>query len=102
MDDDGEGIARACQIVERFGAVVIAADDALNGDARNLRGQRLRERATGALRHGRDPDHGDDGDQNRDDPPEGELSPQTAAIDNMIGIERHGMSPELMCRRVQP
>src|SRR5262249_35087895 len=42
--------------------------------------------------------HRADGDDNRADAPEGELAPHAAAIDDRIGIERHG-SPLLdSCR----
>ena len=35
--------------------------------------------------------HGDDGDQRRQNAPERQLAPHAAAIDDEIGIERHGV-----------
>ena len=42
--------------------------------------------------------HGDDGDEHRGDPPERQLAPHAAAIDDEIGIERHGLIPSNLIR----
>ena len=47
-------------------------------------------RAAMAGEHDARADHGDDGDEHRHDTPERQLAPHAAAIDDEIGIERHG------------
>src|SRR5215468_7095561 len=94
VHDDGAGVARARQIIKRFGAFVIAKDETLDGYARNLRRQRLGERGVGTAHHGSHADDPDDGDQHGRNTPEGHLAPQATAIDDMIGFERHGIAPD--------
>ena len=47
--------------------------------------------AVTASEHDARADHGDDGDQHGQDAPERQLAPHAAAIDDEIGIERHGV-----------
>ena len=86
--------ARLPEPLERLHAFLIAADQAGDGDARN-RAARLPGQHAGA-RHAQRSAHRNDGaddDEDREDAPEGELAPHPAAIDDGIGIERHGSSP---------
>src|SRR5262249_58701285 len=59
------------------------------------RSRRPTDQHVGAGRAQRGPyrDHGADGDDDRADAPDGELAPHAAAIDDRIGIERHGSPP---------
>src|SRR6185295_5226626 len=68
--------------------VLVAEDDAADGDPRDLRAAGPGE-ATGPESNRR---HDNRHDRNKDgeNPPEGELAPHPAAIDDMVGIERHG------------
>ena len=47
--------------------------------------------AVPGARSAADADHGDDREQHGEHAPEGELAPHPAAIDDGIGIERHGL-----------
>ena len=77
--------------VERLGALLVGADQAFDLDAR--------DRAAGASASPVRPvgqehaaaHHRDDGDEHREHAPERQLAPHPAAIDDMIGIERHGL-----------
>ena len=93
VDDDRAGRARVGEIFERFEAILVAADDTADGDPRNLRTDRLHEAAARSAEHHGDADDGRDGDQDGHGAPERELAPHTAAIDDMVGIERHVWSP---------
>src|SRR5215510_10914197 len=86
--------ARFPQPLQRLDPLQIGADEAGDGDARD-RSPRPPDQHVGAGRAQRGPyrDHRADGDDDRADAPEGELAPHAAAIDDRIGIERHGSPP---------
>ena len=75
------------QPVERLDAILVAADQAFDVDARD----RARRREATAPRRHRKPDHGNrrDRDDGGRDAPERQLAPYPAAIDDQIGIKRH-------------
>ena len=85
--------ARAPKPGERLYAILIAADQALNLDAGDI----------GARRHKSAPRNEHQccandrkhGDHQRTDTPKRKLAPHTAAIDDDIGIERHGFAPSI-------
>ena len=87
MQDHGTR-ARAAETLERRDAILVTADQALHGDAGDI----VAARQQPAAGHQRDAcaNQRDEHDQQRADAPEGELAPHAAAIDDGIGIERHG------------
>src|SRR4029077_16332242 len=91
MDDDGARQRRASEPVDRLHPVTIAADQALDGDAGDIGPHAGEARAIAAQRrHAGDGEH-DDADG--DDAPERELPAHTAAVDDQVGIKRHGRAP---------
>ena len=83
--------ARFPEPLQRLHPLLIGADEAGDGDARD-RSARAPDQHVGAGRaqRGAHRDHRADGDDDRADAPEGELAPHAATIDDSIGIERHG------------
>ena len=79
------------QPLERLDALAVAADQAFDVDPGDRPAGAAGERAAMAGEHDARADHGDDGDEHRHDAPERQLAPHAAAIDDEIGIERHGV-----------
>ena len=76
------GRMRGGDVVDELERFPVAGDDALDGDARDMRGQPAAARARKAPRAGAE--RHDDG-QRGGDAPEGQLAPQASAIDEVIG-----------------
>src|SRR5215469_9828461 len=88
VDDDSANHAGPCQPIELLGAVLVAADQAREGQARDIGTDAKTIIAAASQRgHAGDAEHDQD---DRCDPPEAELPPHAAAIDDEIGIKRHG------------
>src|SRR5580700_1355546 len=91
MDDDGARQRRAGEPVERLHPIAIAADQTFDGDAGDIRAHAGEARAIAAQsRHARDGEH-DHADG--DDAPERKLPTHAAAVDDQVGIKRHGRAP---------
>src|SRR6185437_5877653 len=92
MDDNGAHIARLREPRERLDPVAVVADQPGDVDAGDLPAADLGEAVTPERPGHRDDRH--DRHRDRGDAPERELAPHAAAIDDEIGIERHG-GPQL-------
>src|SRR5579864_8476240 len=91
MDDDGARQRRAGEPVERLHPVTVAADQALDGDAGDVGPHAGEAGAIAANRR-----HAGDGEHDHadgDDAPERELPAHPAAVDDQVGIKRHGRAP---------
>ncbi len=78
---------RAGEPVEQAHPLFVVANEAGDGDARDV--GTAHQLAPAHRRRGRadrEHDHGDG-----DDAPEGELAPHAAAVDDQVGIKRHGL-----------
>jgi hypothetical protein len=91
MHDHGARARRAAKTIEGLDTVVVGAEKTLDGDPRDVAaaagqlGAGSQQRRTG-YRH-------DDGEQDGKNPPERELAPHSPAVDDDVGIERHGRAP---------
>jgi len=89
--DNHRARTRSAKPFKRLDPVLIAANEALNLDARNV-GARRHQTAARNKQEGATADC----DQRHHDsshPPECELAPHAATINDGIGIERHGLAP---------
>src|SRR6516162_3932671 len=93
VDDDRARQVRPRQPVKLFGAILIAPDQARDGQACDV-GADAKTIIAVAGQSGRAGNTEHDQD-NRRDPPEGELPPHATAINDEIGIKRHGFYPYL-------
>ena len=85
MDDDGVCRRRAREPIELLHPFAIVADQSLDGDAGDVGAGSGKAQAL-ARGDGR-PGDGERYHDDSEDPPEGELTPQPAAIDDHVGIE---------------
>jgi hypothetical protein len=79
---------RLGQTLKRLDAVLVAADQPLYFDAGDI--SAIRQQPAAGHKCCGKTDQRDERDQQGADTPEGEFAPHTAAIDDSIGIERHG------------
>ncbi len=89
--DNHRARTRSAKPFKRLDPVLIAADEALNLDARNVSTRRHQAAARNKKKRA-----ATDRDQRHHDSsysPECELAPHAAAINDGIGIERHGFAP---------
>ena len=87
--------ARAAEPVERLDPLLIAADEAGDADAGDRRAGPAGQDAQAArAKRSAGRQHGADRKQCRAGAPEGQLAPHPAAIDDVIGIERHGRTSD--------
>ena len=88
VHDDGLG-ARLGQPRERLDPLAVVADEAGDLDAGDVAG--FRQQAVARHQQQGEAAHGQEDDQRGENAPEGQFAPQPAAIDDGIGIERHGV-----------
>src|SRR6516165_11977374 len=93
VDDNRTRQVRPRQPIKLFGAILVAADQARNGQAGDI-GAYAQTIFAVAGQCGRAGNAEHDQDDRRD-PPEGELPPHATAINDEIGIKRHGFYPYL-------
>ena len=99
MNDHGPRRARLGQLVKLLYPLLVVADQALDGDARDI--------GVGADKSGAIADQPGGADHRKHDhhdgkhAPERQFAPHPAAIDDQIGIERHAQVPLLVQRNLR-